>query len=69
MKPIIGIVALYDEKRHSYWMLPEYTEAINKSGGIPIILPYNVDIEAIMPSGYQSPSLWRRFVREVWSLS
>ena len=49
MKPIIGIVALYDEKRHSYWMLPEYTEAINKSGGIPIILPYNVDIEAIMP--------------------
>ena len=49
MKPIIGIVALYDEKRHSYWMLPEYTEAINKSGGIPLILPYNVDIEAIMP--------------------
>ncbi len=49
MKPIIGIVALYDEKGHSYWMLPEYTEAINKSGGIPIILPYNVDIEAIMP--------------------
>ncbi|MDY5279490.1 gamma-glutamyl-gamma-aminobutyrate hydrolase family protein [Sharpea porci] len=49
MKPIIGIVALYDEKLHSYWMLPEYTEAINKSGGIPIILPYNVDIEAILP--------------------
>ena len=47
MKPIIGIVDLYDEKRHSYWMLPEYTEAINKSGGIPVILPYNVDIDAI----------------------
>ncbi|HNW04769.1 MAG TPA: gamma-glutamyl-gamma-aminobutyrate hydrolase family protein [Oscillospiraceae bacterium] len=38
-KPLIGITTLVDEERESYWMLPLYTEAVAKSGGVPVILP------------------------------
>lgn len=38
-KPLIGITTLIDEKLESYWMLPLYTEAVAKSGGVSVILP------------------------------
>ena len=43
MKPIIGLIPLYDDEKDSYWMLPGYMKAIEKSGGVPIILPFTQD--------------------------
>ncbi|MFI3304263.1 MAG: gamma-glutamyl-gamma-aminobutyrate hydrolase family protein [Rikenellaceae bacterium] len=39
MKPIIGIIPLWDDDKQSIWMLPGYMDLIRESGGIPIILP------------------------------
>ncbi len=39
MKPLIGLIPLFDEGRDSYWMLPGYMTGISESGGIPIMLP------------------------------
>lgn len=39
MRPMIGLVPLYDEKLNSYWMLPEYMQAIEEAGGLPVMLP------------------------------
>lgn len=41
-KPIIGVTPLWDEERQSLWMLPEYMEAIQAAGGIPVVLPLKV---------------------------
>ena len=38
-KPIIGLIALVDEKRESYWMLPGYMEGIARAGGLAVMLP------------------------------
>ncbi len=38
-KPIIAVTALFDDKKNSIWMLPEYLDALIKAGGIPVILP------------------------------
>ena len=40
MKPIIGILPLFDEKKESYWMLPGYMKGIANAGGIPVMLPF-----------------------------
>jgi putative glutamine amidotransferase len=45
MKPVIGIMPLYDEKRDALWMLPGYYKAIEDCGGIPMILPLTTDME------------------------
>ncbi|MDE7333873.1 MAG: gamma-glutamyl-gamma-aminobutyrate hydrolase family protein [Lachnospiraceae bacterium] len=39
MKPVIGVIPLFDEERDSIWMLPGYMEGIRMAGGLPIILP------------------------------
>lgn len=39
MRPMIGIVPLYDETKESYWMLPGYMRAVEESGGVPVMLP------------------------------
>ena len=39
MKPIVGVMPLWDDKKDSLWMLPGYLEGIEKSGGIPLIFP------------------------------
>ncbi len=39
MKPIIGVLPLWDDEKSSIWMLPGYMNVIRESGGIPIILP------------------------------
>lgn len=43
MKPIIGVMPLWDEKKDSIWMLPGYMDGVSQAGGIPIILPLSDD--------------------------
>lgn len=57
MKPVIGIIPLYDEDKDSIWMVPGYMEGIRRAGGIPMILPLvcgEADLRQInsMCSGY-----------------
>ena len=40
MKPLIGITPPYDHYIGAYKLTPFYAKAIEKSGGIPIILPF-----------------------------
>ena len=37
--------SLYDPQKNSYWMLPQYLEAIQACGGLPLILPPRLDEE------------------------
>lgn len=43
MRPVIGIVPLYDEEKQSYWMLPGYMQALEESLSIPVMLPLTDD--------------------------
>lgn len=33
MRPVIGITPLMDTKLDSYWMLPDYMQAVQQAGG------------------------------------
>lgn len=46
-KPMIGVVPLYDAKKESYWMLPDYMKGIEAAGGIPVTVPLTIDREVI----------------------
>ena len=41
MKPIIGVMPLWDDEKKSLWMLPGYLDGIAKEGGIPVIFPFS----------------------------
>ena len=41
--PRIGVLALIDDERESWWMLPGYMEGIMQAGGIPVMLPVTDD--------------------------
>lgn len=43
MKPIIGVMPLWDDDRHSLWMLPGYMDGIARAGGIPMMFPLTDD--------------------------
>ena len=43
MKPIIGVMPLWDDKKDSIWMLPGYMDGIRQAGGLPVILPFTED--------------------------
>lgn len=43
IKPVIGVIPLYDEDKSSLWMLPGYMDAIRLAGGIPVILPLKLE--------------------------
>ncbi|EOH91843.1 gamma-glutamyl-gamma-aminobutyrate hydrolase family protein [Enterococcus pallens] len=47
MKPVIGIMPLYDGQKESLWMLPGYVELIEENGGIPVILPLTDNFETL----------------------
>jgi putative glutamine amidotransferase len=47
MKPVIGLIPLIDENRDSYWMLPGYMTGIQAAGGIPLMLPLEMEAEDI----------------------
>lgn len=48
MKPVIGVIPLYDEFKDSIWMVPGYMTGIEEAGGLPIILPYTTDRDEII---------------------
>ena len=43
MKPIIGVMPLWDDEKDSIWMLPGYMDGIHQAGGIPLILPFSTE--------------------------
>lgn len=43
MRPLIGVMPLFDDQRDSYWMLPGYMKAVEAAGGLPIMLPLTTD--------------------------
>lgn len=43
MKPVIGLIPLYDDDKDSYWMLPGYMQALETVGALPIMLPLTDD--------------------------
>ena len=47
MKPIVGVLPLWDDNRESLWMLPGYFESIQNAGGLPIMLPLTSEIKII----------------------
>ena len=40
MKPIIGLMPMWNDKRENMLMLPEYTDSILRAGGVPVIFPF-----------------------------
>lgn len=48
MKPIVGIIPLFDEEKNSIWMIPGYMEGIRQAGGIPIILPLKAQEDELL---------------------
>ena len=47
MRPIVGLIALYDDNKESYWMLPGYMKGLEEAGVIPVMLPLTKDQEII----------------------
>ena len=47
MRPIIGLIPLYDDEKDSFWMLPGYMKAVEVCGGVPIMLPLTTDEEEL----------------------
>ena len=43
MRPIIGVMPLWDEEKDSIWMLPGYMDGIRQAGGLPFIFPFTED--------------------------
>lgn len=51
MKPLIGILPLYDVQKESLWMLPGYMDAVAQAGGLPVMLPPSATQEDIAQMG------------------
>ncbi len=45
MKPIIGVMPLWDDEKDSIWMLPGYMDGIDQAGGIPVMFPFTSDVK------------------------
>ena len=43
LRPVIGLIPLYDDDRESFWMLPGYMKAIEYCNGLPLMLPLTDD--------------------------
>ena len=43
MRPVIGLIPLYDDEKDSYWMLPGYMKVLEKCGALPLMLPLTND--------------------------
>ncbi len=43
MKPIIGVMPLWDDGKESLWMLPGYMDGIGQAGGIPVVFPLSAE--------------------------
>ena len=40
MKPIVGVMPLWDLEKSSLWMLPKYLDGVTLAGGIPFVFPF-----------------------------
>ncbi len=40
MKPVVGVMPLWDETKDSIWMLPGYMDGILQAGGLPVVFPF-----------------------------
>lgn len=47
MRPVIGLIPLYDDEKESYWMLPGYMKVIELCGALPIMLPLTNNTEEL----------------------
>ena len=47
MKPLVGVMPLWDEKRDSLWMLPGYLDGLKEAGASSIIFPFTDDEEEL----------------------
>ena len=47
MKPVVGIMPLWDEEKNSIWMLPGYMDGIIQAGAVPVIFPFLDDKDEI----------------------
>lgn len=43
MKPIVGVMPLWDDEKNSIWMLPGYMDGVSMAGGLPVIFPFTSD--------------------------
>ena len=47
MKPIVGVMPLWDDKKDSIWMLPGYLDGLMQAGGLPIMFPFTEDAQEL----------------------
>jgi putative glutamine amidotransferase len=47
MKPVIGVMPLWDDEKESLWMLPGYLDGLREAGGLPVIFPFSTDEEEL----------------------
>lgn len=47
MKPIVGVIPLWDDEKESIWMLPGYMNVLENNGATPIILPLSTNKEVL----------------------
>ena len=49
MKPIVGVMPLYDYEKESVWMLPGYLNGLIEAGAAPFIFPLTDDEKVLYP--------------------
>jgi len=47
MKPVVGLIPLFDNDKDSYWMLPGYMLSLEACGALPIMLPLSTDTDEL----------------------
>ena len=47
MKPMVGVMPLWDEEKNSIWMFPGYMDGIAQAGATPMIFPFSSDKDEI----------------------
>ena len=52
MKPIIGVIPLWDDEKESIWMLPDYMNVLEDNNAIPIMFPLSTDKTNLDPKLY-----------------
>lgn len=47
LRPIVGVMPLWDDEKKSYWMLPGYLEGLQEAGATSVIFPMIDDAEEL----------------------
>ena len=47
MKPVVGVMPLWDEEKDSVWILPGYLDGLIEAGAIPLVFPFLQDEDDI----------------------